>query len=87
LTDHIFVLEAEVLDGADDVWVLRAAGKAIGSFGAFPCVCVLDEAEARQSDQKDCDEAFHGFGSWCSVTVNRWKSCKRKLIGDRSMQL
>jgi hypothetical protein len=28
----------------------------------LPGVCVLNETEAGQGDQEDCNEALHGFG-------------------------
>lgn len=62
LADQFVVLGAEVGDGAVDVWVLLVAGYGIGVLGTLPGVCILDEAEAGQDDQEDCNEALHRFG-------------------------
>jgi len=71
--DHIFVLEAKGLDGINDVWILLAAGVAIGSLGRVPCIRVLDEAKAGQDDHEHSDEDLHDFGSLCYAMVSRYR--------------
>lgn len=50
-------------DGAVNVCALAVAGYGIGVLGTLPGICVLDEAEAGQGDQEDCNEALHVI-SW-----------------------
>ena len=85
-TDHIFVLEAKGLDGIDDIWVLLAAGVAIGSLGRVPCIRALDEAEAGQDDHEHSDEDLHDSGSLCYAMVScyRIRSLGRGFEGQVS---
>ena len=55
-------LTDQFVDGAPDVCALLVAGLGIRVLARYPGVCVLDEAEAGQGDQEDCNEVLHSFG-------------------------
>jgi hypothetical protein len=73
-TYHGLVTDAEVFNGIDDVWVLLAAGVAVGTFHFLPGIRILGEAEAGQHGHEQSKESLHDCG--CSVYAGEMLSIR-----------